>query len=348
MAEDEGVPEVRYFEKSDGGVVRFWRIRREGIRCHMSWGQVGGRSQGSSMTLDDVAHAERHVARKIGEKQRQGYVEMAAQVVEAVDELADAPLLDVMRAQEDKRYAGAWSAYWAGYTALDGHAGVFAKFHDFQGGPGPFYDYLVLSEDERRAVHFVVKRPGHDPRTVSAFLDFVRPRMGLAFDGRSHHKLPLPAPIGRFDHVLFRAPSLCGNRYGGRIGGAVPILDCEICDEDTETLVEARMQGRDAMPSTSWDREPYPVIDLKFDLRSDNGFAELGGRSSLREKTFKVYRRSMLERGIRLLSAAEPGSRFEIRNYRREILTLAPADVAPQTPAEIDRFLLGDVAGQHD
>ncbi|MEV6558483.1 WGR domain-containing protein [Nocardia sp. NPDC051756] len=340
------MPEVRYFEKDDGEVMRFWRIRREGIRCHMSWGQVGGRIQGSSMTLDDVAHAERHLARKIGEKQRQGYVEVAMPVVvAAVDELADAPLLDVMRAQEEKRYAGAWSFYWSGYAPVDGRAGVFAKFHDFQGGPGTFYDYLVLSEDERRALHFIVKQPGHDPRTVSAFLDFVRPRIGLAFDGRSHHKLPLPAPIGRFDHVLISGPSLCGNRYGGRIGAAIPILDCEICDEDTETLVEARLRGRDPMPSTTWDREPYPVIDLKFDLRSANGFAELGGRTSLREKTFKVHRRSMLERGIGLLSAAGPGSWFEIRNYRREILTLTPADVAPQTPAEIHRFLLGDAAG---
>ncbi|MFC9434971.1 WGR domain-containing protein [Nocardia sp. NPDC057030] len=337
--------EVRYFEKNDDGVVRFWRIRRAGIRCHMSWGQVGGKALGSSMTLDDLAHAERHLARKVREKQRQGYVEVAAPVlVEAADEMADAPLLDVMRVHEDKRYAGAWDAYWAGYAPVDGRAGVFAKFFDFQ--PRAFYQYLVLSADERRGLEFVVKQPGHDPRTISAFLDFVCPRTELAFDGRSHHKLP--ASIGRFDHVLFRAPSLCGNRYGGRVGWAVPILDCEIGDEDTETLVEARMQGRDAMPSTSWDRAPYPVIDLKFDLRSANGFAELGGRTSLREKRFKVYRRSMLERGLRLLSAATPDSRFEIRNYRREILTLTPADVAPRTPAEIDRFLRGGAAGERD
>ncbi|MFE9577130.1 WGR domain-containing protein [Nocardia sp. NPDC006044] len=336
--------EVRYFEKNDDGAVRFWRIRRDGIRCHMSWGQVDGRTQGSSMTLDDLAHAERHVARKIGEKQRQGYVEVTPPVLVEADEMADAPLLDVMRVHEDKRYAGAWDAYWAGYAAVDGRAGVFAKFFDFRGGPGPFYEYLVLSADERRGLQFVVKQPGHDLRTMSALLDFVCPRTELAFDGRSHHKLP--APIGRFDHVLLRAPSLCGNRYGGRMAGATPIFDCEIGDQDTETLVEARLQGRDAMPSTSWDREPYPVIDLKFDLRSANGFADLGGRTSLQEKKFKVYRRSMLERGIGLLSAATPDSTFEIRNFRREILTLTPADVGPQTPAEIGRFLLGDAAGE--
>jgi predicted DNA-binding WGR domain protein len=334
--------EARYFEKSSGGVVRHWQISRDGIRCHMSWGLLGGRARGSSMTLDDEAHAERHFNKKISEKKGQGYVEVApGKVVKAADVTADAKLLDVMREREEKRYEGAWDFYWTGYEPVEGHAGVFAKFHDFQAGPGPFYDYLVLSEDGRRGLHFVVKKPGHDPTSVSAFLDFIRPRLELAFDGRSHHKVLLPSAIGQFDHALFCAPSLCGNRYGGRLGAALPVLDCEICDEDTETLVEARLRGRDSMPSTTWDRAPFPVIDLRFDLRSENGFEELGGKSSVSEKKFKVYPRSMLERGMRLLSEAVPGSRLEIRNYRREVLVLTRADLTQQTPAEVDRFLMG-------
>jgi len=101
------------------------------------------------------------------------------------------------------------------------------------------------------------------------------------------------------------------------------------------------------MPSTSWTAT-LPGHRPEVDLHRENGFAELGGRSPMREKTFKVYRRSMLERGIRLLSEASPGSRFEIRNYRREILSLTPEGVGPRTPAEIDRFLLGGVAGEPD
>ncbi|WOX20045.1 WGR domain-containing protein [Streptomyces solicathayae] len=332
--------ETQRFEKSSGGVVRYWQISRDGIRCHMSWGQVGGRTQGSSMTLDDEAHAKRHFGRKVSEKRRQGYVEVASgaateTTAASADATADDKLLDVMRAQEEKRYEGAWDAYWAGYEQVEGYDGVFAKFHDFAAGPGPFYDYVVLSEDERRGLHFVVKKPGHDPRSIAAFLDFVRPRLELAFDGHSHHKVPLPSPIGQFDHVLFCAPSLCRNRYGGRLGKAIPILDCEISDEDSETFVEARLQGRGSMPSTTWDREPFPVIDLKFDLR---------GANSVREKAFKVYPRSMLERGIQLLSEALPGSWLEIRNHRRDVLTLTPTDLTDGTPAEIDRFLLGDSA----
>lgn len=339
--------EARYFEKDSGGVVRHWQISRDGIRCHMAWGQVGGRTQRTSMTLDDETHARRHFNKKVTEKRRQGYVEVtsgAAAQAAAADVMADAKLLDVMWVQEEKRYEGAWDVYWAGYEPVQGYEGVFAKFHDFQGGPGPFYDYLALSEDERRGLHFVVKKPGRDPGDIAAFLDFIRPRLALAFDGRSHHKVPLPYLVGQFDHVLFCAPSLCGNRYGGRLGRAIPILDCEICDEDTETFVEVRIQGRNSMPCNTWDREPFPVIDLKFDLRSENGFQELGGNPSVREKAFKVYPRSMLERGMRLLSEALPSSWLEIRNYRRDVLTLTRADLTQRTPAEINRFLLGDSA----
>ncbi|WP_237106008.1 WGR domain-containing protein [Nonomuraea sp. MG754425] len=338
--------EPRYFEKSGGGVVRHWQISRDGIRCHMAWGQVGGRTQGMSMTLDDEEHAERHLRKKISEKRRQGYVEVAAvgTAAPAAGVMADAKLLDVMRTQEEQRREGAWAGYWAGYEPVEGQEGVFTKFHDFAAGPGPFHEYLVLSADERRGLHFVVKAPGHDPGQVAAFLDFVRPRVEVAFDGRSHHKVALPSRIGQFDHVLFCAPSLNHYRYGGRLGTVLPILGCEIADEDTETLVEARLRGRHSMPSTTWDREPCPVLDLRFDLRSEHGFELLGGRTALREKTFKVYPRSMLDRGLRLLSEAGQGSRLEIRNHRRDVLALTRADLERGTPAEIDRFLLGDSA----
>ncbi|MEV6104988.1 WGR domain-containing protein [Streptomyces sp. NPDC051940] len=335
--------QTRYFEKDSAGVVRFWQIRHVGIRCHMAWGRVGGVSKGLTMTLDDEAHAARHFAKKVSEKLRQGYVEVTP-VAEPAKVAADLPLLDVMRAQEEKRYAGAWDFHWSGYEPVPGYAGTYAKFHDFTGGPGPFYDYLVLSEDERRGLEFVVKRPGHDPAVIAAFLDFVRPRLGLVFDGRSHHKVRLPSPIGQFDHVLFCAPSLNHDRYGGRLGKALPVLDCEIADEDTEVLVAARLQGRDAMPSTTWDRKPCPVIDLTFDLRSLGGFAELGGTLSVREKKFKVYPRTTVERVLRLLAEAQPDSWLRIRNYRRDVLTLTPPDLTPETAARVDGFLRGDSA----
>jgi predicted DNA-binding WGR domain protein len=351
-----------YFERIDGDVVWRWQISRHGIRCQMAWGQGDGPLEGSRMTLDDEAHAERYFQRKISEKRQQGYVEVApGPTVEIVrtaakaeaDALADATLLDVMRVEEEKRYEGAWDFYWSGYEPVAGHEGVFAKCHDYQHGPGPFYDYLVLSEDERRGLYFIVKHPGHNPTMVSAFLDFIRPRLELAFDGRSHHKIALPTPIGQFDHVLLCAPSLCHYRYRGRLAKAFPILDCEIGDMDTETLVEARLVGRDSMPWTTWDREPFPVIDLRFDLRSENGQTTPGGSlpwdrvldmpgditRPIRDEKFKVYPRSGLELRILQLSRAAPGSRLEIRNHRYDVLALTSADLTAQTPADIDQFL---------
>ncbi|MFB4304700.1 WGR domain-containing protein [Actinomadura sp. GTD37] len=324
--------ETRYFEKTGGGVVRCWQITLDGIRCRMGWGVAGGVVRGSSMTLDDAAHALRHFSKKIREKEREGYVEVAREAeasradgAEAGTE-ADVPLLDVVRPGDD-------------YVPVDGHAGVVVGFHDFTAGPGPFYGYYIVGEGARRGLSLVVKKPGHDEAMVSAFLDFVRPRVGLAFDGRSHRKVPLPAPIGPFDHVLFCGPSLTAVNYGGRLGMVFPIRDCEIGDEDTESFVEARIVGRDSMPSTTWDREPFPVIDLKFDLRRADGFEELGGRTSVREKTFKVYPRAMVERGLRLVAEADAGSVLEIRNYRRDVLAVTPG--GPRTLDEADRFLLG-------
>ncbi|KAB2349658.1 hypothetical protein [Actinomadura rudentiformis] len=320
--------ETRYFEKNDKGVVRRWHITLDGIRCHMGWGVAGGAMRGSSMTLDDEAHALRHVTMKISEKERAGYVEVAPgpQAKAEPDTEADVRLLEVIR-------------YGDKYEPVAGHAGVVVRFHDRMAGPGPFYDYCILGEDAGRGLSLVVKKPGHDEAMVSAFLDFVRPRVGLAFDGRSHHKVPLPAPIGPFDHVLFCGPSLTAVNYGGRLGRVFPIRDCEIGDEDTETFVEARIQGRNSMPSTTWDREPFPVIDLKFDLRRADGFEDMGGRTSLREKTFKVYPRAMVERALRLMPQADAGSVLEIRNYRHHVLKVTPEQ--PRTLDEADRFLLG-------
>jgi len=254
------VSEARYFEKDSGGVVRHWQISRDGIRCRMAWGQVGGRTQRTSMTLDDETHARRHFNKKVTEKRRQGYVEVtsgAAAQAAAADVMAAAKLLDVMRVQEEKSTRAPGTSTGLAMSRSKGTKGIREVLR-LPGRPGPFYDYLALSEDERQGLHFVVKKPGRDPGDIAAFLDFIRPRLVLAFDGRSHHKVPLPYLVGQFDHVLFCAPSLCGNRYGGRLGRAIPILDCEICDEDTETFVEARIQGATRCPATPGTVSPFP------------------------------------------------------------------------------------------
>jgi predicted DNA-binding WGR domain protein len=336
--------ETRCFEKVTGRVVQRWQISREGIRCRMEWGRVGGRQRGQTMTLDNEAHAERYFKEEISERKRQGYVEVDVDpVVKPVkaspEAMADASLFDVM-AEENKHL---YSRVYAG-VPVEGRERVFVTFlNNLRMPEESLHDYLVLSADERRGVQFIVKNRGHDFAHVSAFLDFVCPRVDLAFDGRSHHKIALPSAVGRFGHVLFCAPSLCHDEYMGRLGRVFPIFDCEIGDQDTETFVDARINLRDAIPSSTWDREPFPVIDMKFDLHSGNGFKELGGRTSFGEKTFKVYPRERLEQALRMLSVATAGSRLEICNYRCDVLTITSANLTPETPAAVDRFLLEGV-----
>ncbi|KAB2341041.1 WGR domain-containing protein [Actinomadura rudentiformis] len=337
--------EWRTFEKRTGGMVRCWQIRREGIRCYMGWGVVGGVMRGSSMTLDDEAHAERHFKRKISEKRRQGYVEVAGDPPSRPPaEPGDAKLLDVMRTQTENRRAGSWEEVWAAHEPVPGHEGAYVRHFPFEGGPGPFREYLVLVDDGRKGLRFIVKDPGYDAGAVSAFLDFVTPRWHLLFDGTSHHKVRLDAPIGPFSHVLFCGPSLCrGSDYGGRAGRVFPIHDCEIADADTETFVEARTQGRsrETIATSTWDREPFPVTDLRYDLQSTVGTFERPKRSYLRQKKFKTGTRKFLEDILPLLIESTPESFVEVRSFRGDVMAVTRRDLTPDTLPAIDRFVRG-------
>ncbi|GAA2632880.1 hypothetical protein SMC26_30450 [Actinomadura fulvescens] len=341
--------EWRTFEKRTGDVVRRWRIRREGIRCHLAWGLAGGATRGSSMTLDDETHAERHLQRKINEKRRQGYVEVAAgtpseDAAPAPGHPADAKLLDVMREHAENKRAGSWENTWAGHEPVPKHEGAYVKHFPFEGGPGPFREYLVLVDDGRKGLQFVVKDQGYDAEAVSAFLGFVIPRWHLAFDGASHHKVPLDVPVGPFSHVLFCAPSLChGPDHGGRMGEVFPVHDCEIADADTETFVEARVKGRsrETIASTTWDREPFPVTDLRYELQSTIGTFESLSRSALRQKKFKTGNRELLERLLPLLIESTPESFVEVRSFRGDVVAVTRRDLTPDTLPGLDRFVRG-------
>jgi predicted DNA-binding WGR domain protein len=336
--------ETRCFEKVTGSVVQRWQISREGIRCRMEWGRVGSRQRRQTMTLNNEAHAERHFKEKISEKKRQGYVEvdvdpLVRPVQASAEAMAEASLFEVMLEENKHLYSPDYKG-----VPVEGRERVFVtSLNNLRMPENSLHDYLVLSADARRGVQFIVKNRGHAPAHVSAFLDFVHPRVDLAFDGQSHHKIPLPSAVGPFSHVLFCAPSLCHIHYMGRLGKVFPIFDCEIGDQDTEIFVDARINSRDSIPYTTWDREPFPVIDMKFDLHRESGFEELGGRMSFRETTFKVYPRETLEQALRMLSVARAGSRLELRNYRHDVLTITPANRTPETPAALDRFLLEGV-----
>lgn len=163
---------------------------------------------------------------------------------------------------------------------------------------------------------------------MAAFLEFVTAHRDLPFDGASHHKLALPSPVGGngFGHVLFCAPTL-GRSHAAypeladRVASAFPVFDCEFGDADTEVLVDARMRGHDSLPYTRWDREPRPVMDLRFEITPSMY------RRAVRK--FLVFRPSDLERLLGALVAAGEGaannsSWLEVRDFRGEVRRFTP------------------------
>jgi hypothetical protein len=166
---------------------------------------------------------------------------------------------------------------------------------------------------------------------VAGFLEFLCPRRDLAFDGRSHHKVPLPSPVGSFDHALFCTPALgqaCAAYPGAaaRVATAFPVFSCEIGDEDPEVLVDARIHGRAALPYSDWGRSPCPAVDMRFDIQPSHY------RPS---KKFKVYRPADLQKLMDVLPTASPQSWLEVRSFRGQTMRLEPdtsmsfADVLP-------------------
>ncbi|WP_067485974.1 hypothetical protein [Actinomadura hibisca] len=309
------------FEKKQGDRVLWWRIRQEGIRCFMQWGHGTERAHGStSMTLDDERMAARHLQRKVRERERKGYADAGVETVKP--RRSPGPPLE-------------------GREPVAGREGVYVQHFPFEGGPGPFRDYLVMCGDGH-ALTLIVKDPGYDADAMSTLLDFLEPRCDLAFDGRSHHKVALPEPILGFTHALFCSPALAGGVYAGQgVGKVFPIFDCEIAGTDTEVLVEARIRGRDSLPFSTWDREPHPVRDFRYEIASASG-EPFGytGRTVLRDPKFKAYGRPvMLAERLDLLPLATPDSWLEIRSHRGATRTVTPADHTPALAAELETFL---------
>ncbi len=316
----------RRFERLSGGKSEYREISQEGIRCSVRWGSVGGSRKASTSTLNDEKHARRHAARKIGELLRKGFVEVEPVPDEAELDQAS-PVLDVIRAG----FGAAGPA--SEYLPVDGFDEVYCRIHSSH--VMGFHEYVVLCEQGRRAARFVVRGKSHEGGAVSAFLDFVCARRGLAFDGRSHHKVRMPIPVRRFTHALFCAPPL-GQAYQAypalapRVATAFPIFDCEIGDADPEVLVDARIHGHGALPYSDWGREPQPVVDLRFDIEHSD---------HRREKTFKVYRPTDFEGLLAVLPDATAQSWLEARSFRGEVRRFTPGSAASVT--EGTSFILG-------
>lgn len=330
--------QVRRFERTGGrgGAVEFREIRREGIRCLLSWSVSKDKARGSTSALDDEEHARRHEAKKAAEWIRKGFVEVTVAPDDvAVNEASadvpadatDAQVLGVVKA----------SAKYFEHPGFDPVVG-FAEVYRCQLAPGrplSHVNYYVLRDGGRSAIAFNVRADAHDDVTVAAFLEFVTAHRELPFDGGSHHKVTLPQPVGRFGHALFCAPTLGRSHVAypeiaERVASAFPVFDCEIGDADTEVLVDARMRGHGSLRYTRWDRELQPVVDLRFEINP--------GRLTRTARKFLVFQPTNLESLLGQLSVADEGSWLEVRNYRGEIRRFTPESTPtyPEAMAFLD------------
>jgi predicted DNA-binding WGR domain protein len=319
----------RRFERTRGGTREFWQIRREGIRCFISWGRDGGRGNATTVALDDDDHARRHAEKKIREKVGDGYVEVAAAPAPAGDTAA--LVVDTIA---DARHKPAHGLPRPEYLPVEGFPDVVCHAQVYAASPNRgFYHYLVLRDAGRSAIAVNVGESSHRPASVAALLELLVTVRDLPFDGSSHHKLPLPRPAGPFSHALLCSPALgrAAAAYpsiASRVALAFPIHDCEIGDADPEVFVDARTRGHGSLRFADWDRQPQPVVDLRYDIHA--------GRRH-RNATFKVFQRSNLDRLLAILGGAGPESWLEIRSFRGDVTRLTPATAG----ADIDRFLLG-------
>lgn len=319
----------RRFERSTDARIDFWQIRRDGIRCRIEWGRIGGRQRGMTFVRDSEVHAAEHVEAKVRAQLRKGYLD-----VEPRPAPQTSPAIPIRAALD---------AAAATYRTVDGYPDVLV-YRFANPRHGPTSEYLIVDDDNDRAIRFVVRENGLTTEMIRTFVDHVRAHRDLAFDGATHHKHALPQPVGALHHALFRYPGFGheASTMKGRVGSAFPIHDCEIAYADTEVLVDARTTGRHAMPYTDWTRSPHPISDLRFTLlkaASPNGGWPQFWTESIQEKTFKVYGPEALTNFLICLADATDDSFMEIRNYRGEQRTLHRADVGAATQAEIAAFL---------
>ncbi|MET8578959.1 WGR domain-containing protein [Streptomyces sp. NPDC005012] len=332
MENVSGVGEWQRFERHADGRTEYREVRQEGIRCHLRWGIVGGNGTAMTVTRDDERDARRHASRKAREYLRKGFTETEAVAGTESARDAGAPGEQGARGKrgaDDRPLLGDLPDA-DGFLPVDGFEAIHRRRPATAAPRAGFHEYLVLGDDGRRAVRFAVGAASHDPEAVAAFLAFLDTRRDLPFDGGSHHKVRLPAPAGRFTHALFRSPALTGSG-DARVASAHPVFDCEIGDADTEVLVDARTTGHGAIRLGDWDREPRPVVDLRYAV-------EPSFHRPARKK-FLVFRTDDLRSLLAALPGAAPGSWLEVRSYRGGTRRFTPA-TAPSYEALLP-FLLG-------
>lgn len=327
-AVDDRTPWRRFERILDDGTAEHYEVRRKGIRCFLRWGSTTRKGKGTTVVLDDEAAARRHVDRKIADRLRKGFTEVTWPAEAPTP--ADALVVPTLLAHETKSwYTPPPYEPVAGLPDVVGRSLLGADNHGF-------YWYLVLRDGGRFAIAVNVTRASHRPDDAHAFLAFVAAHRDLPFDGRSHHKVALPAAIGPFTHALFCWPALGGqaNHPGleDRVGLAFPLFECEIGDAEPEVFVDARIRGRTALNWANWSRAPEPAIDACGAIPG-----------VITTRVFKTLDAASIPRVLAALGTAAPDSWLQVRRFRGDAVRLEPTDVGPDTAAQIAAFVVGDL-----
>ncbi|MDP2341017.1 MAG: WGR domain-containing protein [Deltaproteobacteria bacterium] len=78
---------MRRFEFVGGGSAKFWTARVEGSTFHIVFGKLGSDGQRKEKEFDDESDAEAEMEKKIAEKLKEGYVEVAADGATATEKV---------------------------------------------------------------------------------------------------------------------------------------------------------------------------------------------------------------------------------------------------------------------
>ena len=325
-----------FFEKRASQASAWWEIEPNGVRYWVAWGSGDARGSGMTCTRASEEDCAKTVARKIRQKLKEGYVEVArAPALEKKPEVALKPVLE------------AYTAHAAKFKfTVEKLPGLERSYHVF--GGLRFEEYILLGPAETVGLRFAVNADSHDRERVLSFLRFLEAQVKVFAVGEVW-KVALPRPIGEMTHVVVLAPVVAQVYTEGLTKRqqfqAFPIYDCEFRGDENVSFAEARTAGRGSIPYSRWNRAPHPVVDLLL---------QVPGRKKAK---LLVFDPKELAGQIKRTASSAQGTVLEVHNFHGEIcrllrgerLELRSADGTPSSYPSLEeatRFLEAFVRGQ--
>jgi predicted DNA-binding WGR domain protein len=289
---------TRHFEKPQGDATAFWEIEQQGVRYRVAWGTSKSRGVGQTCTRESEEDCRRMVERKIREKLKEGFVEVASPPPKPAP-----PLVRVL---------DAYLRHAARFPSFKPHKveGLQRSHHVF-GGLG-FEEYVVVGPTETVGLWFTVKAASHDPKRVRGFLRQLEARHAEVFAVEVVWKLRLDEPIGAMTHAVVLGPEVARLSQDGlaakQLFHAFPVHDCEFRGDESVAFADARIEGRNTIPMSTWDRAPHPVLDMRIQSAATKKRAKL-----------MVFAPDQVGPVVRKVAGLPAGSFVEVCNYRGEL-----------------------------